>query len=436
MSSRPCLGGEQLNSWIKNGTIVIFSDNRFILENKDLFIVDGKITFTPPFNNQTDFEIYDASNMLIIPGLINMHTHAYMSLFRNYADDIPFNEWLFKKIMPIEDQIKQEDAFWTSMFSCIEMIETGTTCFLDMHMFKNQTCKAVAESGLRAFIGRGLVGNDLQTDGLERFKEFLEEQENYTNELIQCVISPHAIYSCAKKLLIQLSDYASQKGILKQIHLSESIKEVEDSYNTHGMSPVQLLEQVGFLDQKSILAHCVHLSDLDLQILARSNASIVTNPASNAKLGNGIAPLTKYMSAGVNVCIGTDGVASNNTLNMFREMNLLSIMHKGITGNCTVLKAEQTLKMATLNAAKALSLSDSIGTISEGAYADLAFLDLNSCSLLPRNNLISALCYSANGSEVISLMVNGNFVMKNYELLTIDKERVYFEVNKISNRYL
>ncbi|HOR22585.1 MAG TPA: amidohydrolase family protein, partial [Ruminococcus sp.] len=220
-----------------------------------------------------------------------------------------------------------------------------------------------------------------------------------------------------------------------ETHLSESIGEVENAKAQYGRSPVQIMADSGFLDGGAILAHCVHLSDEDAELIRSSGSTIVTDPASNAKLGNGIAPVAKYLDMGINLCIGTDGVSSNNTLNMFREMALLSLMQKGANSDCTVLSADQVIAMATVNAAKALGMEGRLGTISEGAEADLIFLDLNASSLFPNNNVVSSLCYSANGSEVVSVMAGGKLLMKNRELLTIDRERVYSEVRRIQKKY-
>ena len=417
---------------IINGYVAEYENGVFRTSKKDIYVIDGKIAFSA---DSDEFEVIDAKDRLIMPGLINMHTHAYMTMFRNYADDVSFDEWLFKRIMPVEDVIEKEDAYWTNMLGMIEMIESGTTCFSDMHMFEGQSCKAAKEAGMRAFIGRGLVGSDLNGDGAGRLGEALREKEAYESDTIKFILSPHAIYTCSEKMLTQIAELAEKEGMLKQTHLSESVKEVEDCYKQFGISPVELLDRAGFLEG-SILAHCVQMSEKDIELITSRNATVVTNPASNAKLGNGIAPVRAFCESGTNICIGTDGCASNNTLNMFREMSLLSLMHKGVERDCTFLSANDILTMATVNAAKALGMNGKLGIISEGAYADLIFLDLNACSLFPNNDLITSLCYSANGSEVASVMVNGNILMKDRELLTIDRERVFSEVRRIATKYL
>ncbi|HBN56642.1 MAG TPA: hypothetical protein DD414_07685 [Lachnospiraceae bacterium] len=427
-----------MNYKITNGQLLVYTEDGFKVEKKDLYIEGDKIAGIGACDpaKEDAYETVDASDKLIMPGLINMHTHAYMTTMRNYADDVDFDEWLFKRVMPVEDRLPKEAAYWSSLLGCMEMIRTGTTAFVDMHMYCGQSPKAAQQAGMRAFIGRGLVGEDLYEDGYSRLKEALEEKEAYESDLIRFVLSPHAIYSCSEKLYVQVAEEANKRGMLKQTHLSESVAEVDNAVSKYGRTPVKLLSDLGFLDQHTILAHCVQMRGDDMEILQRSGAHAVTNPASNAKLGNGFAPVVEMDQKGINLCIGTDGTASNNTLNMFREMGLLSLIHKGIHKDSTSAPAQFVLKAATVNAAKALGMEHQTGVIETGACADLNFVDLKAVSLFPNNNIVSSLCYSANGSEVDSVMIGGKFVMKNKEMLTIDTERVYYEMNKIINENL
>ncbi len=272
---------------IINGYVAEYENGVFTAKQKDIYVIDGKLSFS---GDDSQCEVIDARDRLIMPGLINLHTHAYMTLFRNYADDVSFDEWLFRRIMPVEDVIGREDAYWTNLLGMIEMIESGTTCFSDMHMFEGQSCKAAKEAGLRAYIGRGLVGDGISGDGAGRIGEALRERAEYECDTIKFVLSPHAIYSCSEKLYSQVAELAKKEGLLIQTHLSESVKEVEDCYANHGISPVELLDRAGFLEN-AILAHCVQVSDNDIDLIHSRNATVVTNPASNAKLGNGIAPI-------------------------------------------------------------------------------------------------------------------------------------------------
>ncbi len=423
---------------IINGRLLLYDRGEFKVESRDLYIRDQKIAGIGSFDGwaENGFETIDASDRLIMPGLVNMHTHAYMTAMRNYADDVDFEEWLFKRVMPVEDQLPGEAAYWSSLFACMEMIQTGTTCFVDMHMFKGESPRAAEQAGLRAFIGRGLVGEDLYTDGLSRFQEALEEKEAYESDRIKFVLSPHAIYSCSAKLFAQVAKEADKRGMRKQTHLSESRAEVDNAVKKYGKTPVEVLLDTGFLDERTLAAHCVDMRGTDMEILKKKRVNVVTNPASNAKLGNGFAPAAVMGDQGINLCVGTDGAASNNTLNMFREMGILSLIQKGISRDSTSAPAKFVVEAATLNAAKALGMAGRLGVIEKNACADLIFLDLKAASLFPDNNILSSLCYSANGSEVDSVMVGGRFLMRDRELLTIDSERVYYEVQKIRDQYL
>ena len=280
------------------------------------------------------------------------------------------------------------------------------------------------------------MGEDLYGDGAGRFNQALEEKKEFESSTLQFVLSPHAIYTCSPRLLAQVAEKANELSMLKQIHLSESVKEVEDCLEKHGKTPVRLLKDLGFLDDRTILAHCVQMRDDDLDLIRESGASIVTNPASNAKLGNGFAPAAEMVEKGINLCIGTDGAASNNTLNMFREMGLLSLIHKGVNHDSTSMPAQTVVRAATANAGRALHRQGQLGVLTEGAAADLIFLDMLSPSLFPANNPVSSLCYSANGSEVCSVMIDGKWVMRDREMLTIDTERVYYEVSKTAEQFL
>ena len=421
-----------MNIKIVNGKLLVYKNKEFCVVDDCLYVKDNEILqIGGCVDNEADYMVFDAKDKLVMPGLINMHTHAYMTFLRNYADDVDFDEWLFKRVMPVEDNMPLEAAYWSSLLGYMEMILSGTTSYVDMHMYLRQAPKASKEIGIRSFIGRGLVGTDLYTDGYSRFNDSLIELEEYGSDMINIVLSPHAIYTASPKLYEQVAEECKNRKLLKQTHLSETVGEVENCIKEHGKTPVELLRDCGFLDKETILAHCVEMRGDDIAILKESGATIVTNPASNCKLGNGFAPLGAFTEAGLNLALGTDGTASNNTLNMFREMGIVSLIHKGIQKSPTALPARQVLEMATVNAAKGLGMENKLGVIKEGAKADLIFLDLNEISLFPNNDIITSLCYSANGSEVKDVMINGEFVLKNREFLNIDKDKVLAEMRKI-----
>ena len=420
-----------MNIRIRGAKLLIYREGTFTVEEKDLYIKDGTIVSVGSENiDPADlWEDIHAENRLVMPGLINMHTHAYMTCLRNYADDVPFAEWLFDRIDPAEAQITPEKAYASNLVAFAEMFLSGTTTYVDMHMFRGMSPKAAKSAGIRAYIGRGLVGGDLYKDGLSRFEEALSEKEEYESDTIKFTLAPHAIYTCSPKFYEQVSEEAKKHGLLKQTHLSESRTELSDCLKQYGKSPVEIMAETGFLEGGAVLAHCVQMQGRDIALIKGSGSTVVTNPASNAKLGNGFAPVTDFVKAGVNLCLGTDGPASNNTQNMFREMSLLSLIHKGITEDPTALSTQEVLAAVTVNAAKALKMEGKLGIIKEGALADLIFIDLLSPSLFPQNNIVSSLCYSASGSEVSDVMINGKFVMKDRKLLTIDLTEAFHVIS-------
>lgn len=417
---------------IESPQVLLSEGEGFAVRPADIYIEEDKIISVG--EKVTDFvpdRTIDGTDKLVIPGLINMHTHNYMTVFRNLADDVSFNEWLFERVMPREDKMTPEDAYLGATLGIMEMLRSGTTCFNDMQMHIHQTTKAAVDAGIRASIGRGLSGDADEEGGEMRIRQALEEMEAWKDEpLLTFTMAPHAPYTCTCKYMQKAAAIAREKNVPLHIHLSESTFEVENMKKEQGMSPIAYADSLGLLDQPVIIAHCVKVDDEDIRLLAKPTVSVVTNPASNMKLGNGFAPIPKMLEAGVNVCIGTDGAASNNALNLFREMGLVTLIHKGAMGDAESVSAVQALKMATENAAKALGRADSLGRIAKGYQADLAILDLNAPQMMPRNNIVSSLTYSANGSEVETVIVRGEIVMENRRFTRIDEEWVRSEVRR------
>ena len=377
-------------------------------------------------------ETIDGTNRLTIPGLINAHTHTYMSMMRNVADDLSFTDWLFGTIEPIEDRLEPKDSYWASLLSQMEMIRSGTTCFNDMQMHIGMTTRAVRESGMRAVICRGLVG-DAYDEHDYRIAEALRERDDFADcDRLTFRLGPHAPYSCGQDYLRLVADVAKREDMGIHIHIAEGQVESDNMWEQHHCTPVEYVRDAGIFEMPTIAAHCIRVNENDRAILAEHGVSVVTNPASNMKLGNGFAPVPELMAAGVNVCLGTDGAASNNAQNMFREMGLLALIHKGTHDTPQCISADEVLDMATLNGAKALGLDT--GSIEVGKKADLVLLDLDAPALTPLNNPVAALAYSANGSEVADVIIDGKPVLRNRELTTIDEERVRFEIGRICAR--
>ncbi|UOO37754.1 amidohydrolase [Oscillospiraceae bacterium CM] len=375
------------------------------------------------------------SGKMLIPGLINAHTHAYMTLFRNVADDLTFHDWLFGRILPLEDQLTHEDCYWGSLLGIMEMLSTGTTAFNDMYIFVDAAAQAVYDSGMRAVLSRGLVGDRENAAGgaqrLHEAKTEIEKWRGYNN--ISFMLAPHAPYTCDDIYQKEVAEEAHRLGVRIHTHLSESQSEMAAIRASYGCTPPELYDKTGLLSDKTVAAHCVYLTDDDIALLARCGVSVATNPVSNLKLANGIAPIPKMLKAGINVALGTDGPASNNTLNMFRELAFLTALHKGTTGDPQAVTAREGLQIATINGARALGLTN-VGAIKPGMAADLAIIDLDRPNLQPLNDPVAALAYSMNGSEVETVLVGGKILMENRRFLTIDRDRVLHEVSRVCER--
>ena len=376
--------------------------------------------------------VVEGKDRLLLPGLVNAHTHTYMTMFRGCADDLPFADWLNGHIDPLEAQMTAEDCYWSTLLGNMEMILNGTTASIDMFIYTETASRAAEECGFRTVLTRGLTGPE---GGERRLREFFTEYEAWKGRCsrVTFALGPHAPYSCSEEYLRQVADLAAEHELGLHIHISESKFEQNLIREQYRCTPAELLDRCGILGPRTLAAHGVYLDDEDIALLARRGTSVVTNPVSNLKLGNGVAPVPKLLSAGVNVALGTDGAASNNALNLFRELSFVTLLHKGLTGDTTAVPAAEALKMATVNGAKTLGLSG-CGEIKAGATADLTVLDIDKPWLRPRCDLLSSLVYCARGDEVTDVMVDGRFLLRKRELTTIDKEHVLWEVDRTCRR--
>jgi len=317
----------------------------------------------------------------------------------------------------------------------MEMLSTGTTSFIDMYTFMDDLTRAVDESGIRAVLTRGLIGSaDDPSAGETRLSEAFDAIENWKgHDRISFMLAPHAPYTCDEGFQRIVAQEAKRLNLPINTHISEGLAEVGMIRDKYGCTSVELMDRTGLLTDRTVAAHCVQVSDSDIDILAERGVCVVTNPVSNLKLANGVAPIPKMLKADVKVALGTDGASSNNTLNMFRELAMLTLIHKGINHDALAITAREGFTIATKGGAIALGRSD-IGEIKPGNIADLVILDPDCPNMQPVNDPVSALAYSANGSEVETVIVGGQVLMDNKEFLTIDSEKVYHEISKICDR--
>ncbi len=410
---------------IKNAYVLTMDPDAGDLKNGTVVIEDGKITEIGEKTRESADTVIDANGSVVMPGLVNTHTHAAMTLFRGYADDLQLAEWLEKHIWPAEAQLKAEDVYKGSLLACLEMIKSGTTSFADMYFFMDETAKAVEASGLRASLSHGLIelwNKEKGEADLKEGKRFVKAWQGAAGGRIKTMYGPHAPNTCSEEFLAKVKEEARRDGAGIHIHVLETEAELNAMKERYGKCSVHLLEDLGFLGPDVLAAHCVWLSDGDIEILRKRGVNVSHNPISNMKLASGIAPVYKMLEKGMNVTLGTDGCASNNNLDLFEEMKTAALLHKVSTGNPIALPARQVLEMATVNGAKALGTET--GMLKVGKKADVIIVDMNKPHLTPCFDVPSHLVYSAKGSDVRTTIVDGKVLMDNYRVLVLDEEKV------------
>ena len=431
-----------MKTLIKNGLVLLWDGAGWNIEQKNILINGSRIASVTAGASDGADRVLDAGGKLVMPGLINAHTHAYMTIHRNVADDLAFFDWL-DAVQRIEDYMTEEDVYWTTLLAIIEMLRSGTTCFVDMTIKsakeksgpKSAAAGAVYDSGFRAVISRGLAGFAESDESHMKYGQAVYEMELFKNEpRLQFLHGPHAPYSCMADYLQKLTASARDRGIGQTIHLSESQAEMDSIRKEHAATPIAYVDSLGVFDVPVIAAHCVYAADEDIRLMAEKGVSVALCPKSNMKLGNGFAPAQKLLDAGVNVCRGTDGCGSNNSLNMFSEMNAAALVYKGAERRAQCVSASEVLKMATVNGAKAIGRESELGVIRDGALADLILINLNEPQLIPQNSILSGLVYSSTGTEVDTVLVNGEVLMENRTLMTIREEEVFTRIRDITNR--
>jgi len=375
---------------------------------------------------------------IVMPGLVNTHTHAAMTCFRGIADDMELMDWLNNYIFPAEARnVDPELAFWGSTLACAEMIKSGTTTFADMYIFEEETAQAAKKAGMRCLLGEVLF--DFPSPNVKTPAEGLAYTEALIRKwaddpLVGIMVEPHSLYTCSADLLKATKTLADRYQVPLSLHLLENKAEAKQLREKYGKPATHLLREMGLLSERFFAYHCVVMTDEDIGIFADHGCKVVHNPESNMKLASGVAPITKMLKKGITVGLGTDGCASNNNLDMFQEMDTAAKLEKAVRLDPTVMSARTVLRMATCDGAKVLGLDRSVGTLAVGKRADICIVDMDKPHLTPLYDEYSHLTYAVSGSDVDTVLINGKLVMQGRRLLTIDEQEAMRRVNAIAVR--
>ena len=422
-----------MNLLIKNATVVLpdgqtKTANIAVEGSKILAIGEAPADFIAE-------QTIDAKDMLAIPGFVNAHTHASMTLLRSYADDMELMTWLNDHIWPVEAKMISNDIYWGAALAAVEMIQSGTTTFADMYgPFMERVADVVTESGMRGVLSRGIIG--VAPDGEKKLEENISLYEDYNgaaNGRIKVMFGPHAPYTCPPDFLKKVAAAAQRLGAEVHIHMNETKAEIEQITKQYGKRPFEYVEDTGLFESPTLAAHCVHLSDDEIAIIKKHHIRVAHNPGSNMKLASGIAPVPRLLKEGVTVALGTDGTSSNNNLDMLQEVQLAALLHKVNEYDPLAVPAFEALKMGTEYGAKAVGL-DGIGRIAPGAKADIVLVSMKGAAWVPRFNEVSLLVYSGSADDVDTVICDGKMLMQHRELLTLDEEKIKYEAQKCAER--
>lgn len=426
---------------IYNAHIITMNARMEIIPNGSILIEKGEIkAIVPGRLEHPEAEMTDAEEMFVLPGFINTHTHVPMTMLRGYADDLPLHQWLTEHIFPAEARlVNAENVRTATRLAFIEMIKSGTTCFNDMYFFEDVIAEEAVAAGIRGVMGESLI--DFPTASFQTTEEgfvlaeaFIRKWKNHP--LIHPSVCTHSPYTCSKETLQRAKLLADDYSTLLQIHVAETRKEVDDLKSRTGLTPAGYLHSIGLLDRNVIAAHGVWLTPADIRLFADTGTSIGHCPKSNLKLSSGIADIDTYSKAGINVSIGTDGTASNNTLDMVEEMRFAALLSKVVHYNPEATDARTALQMATINGAKALGLGNITGSLETGKRADLILIHADASNMIPVYDEYSAIVYAMNSKNVRSSMVNGDWIMRNRKLCHIDKEETLESMKRLLARLL
>ncbi|NPU82972.1 MAG: amidohydrolase [Syntrophaceae bacterium] len=434
---------------MKKADVVLSGARVLLLDEKDTILERGAVAVVGDSIaavgtvEQIDREFsarkqINATNCLLLPGLVNAHTHAAMTCFRGIADDLDLMDWLSNYIFPAEARnVDPELAYWGSLLACAEMILSGTTTFCDMYIFEDETARAAHEAGMRCLLGEVLFdfpSPNVKTpsEGL-RYTEMLI-QKWADDPLVNIVVEPHALYTCSPTLLKDAKALADAYGVPVATHYLENTTEPDIIREKLGRRASEFLKEIGYLDDRFFVFHGVYMDDEDIRIFADHGCKVVHNPESNMKLASGVAPVSRMIEAGITVGLGTDGCASNNNLDMFQEMDTAAKLEKSVRLDPTVMSARTVLRMATCDGAKVLGLDHLVGSIRPGMKADLVLVNLNRPHLTPMYSEYSHLVYAVSGSDVDTVLINGKLVLEDRKLLTIDVNEAMERVRRIAER--
>ncbi|MDR3556436.1 MAG: amidohydrolase [Syntrophobacteraceae bacterium] len=430
---------ERVDILLLNGIVLTLDPVSTIFDPGGVAVRSGHIVAVGPSARiQSTFEsseTLDISGCVALPGLINSHTHAAMTLFRGLADDLPLMDWLQSHIFPAEKKLTEEWVYWGTMLACAEMILSGTTGFCDMYLFEHKVAEAAKKAGVRALVGEVLY--DFPSPCYGEIENGLRHTERLIDTwrgdpLVEVAVEPHSLYTCSPDLLKKCARISQDRAVPLVVHLSENEAEVKQVLDLYGRRPVAHLDALGMLDYRLVADHCVALDDTDIEMLAKNRVKVVHNPESNMKLASGIAPVPRLLAAGVTVALGTDGCASNNNLDMFGEMDSCAKLHKARALDPTVLSAQTALRMATVSGAAALGWEGRTGQIAPGMLADLIVVDFRKPHLSPLYNPVSHLVYAAGAGDVRHSIIDGRLVMKDRNLLTLDLEEIFGHVRQFA----
>ncbi len=425
-----------MKTLFKNADILLFENGIYnVIKNAYLAVDGDRIAYIGKDMPDGDYDtVKDMTGKLLMSGLYNCHNHCPMVLLRGVGSDLPLNEWLFNKVFPIEDKLTAEEIYAGTNLALLEMLAGGTVSFSDMYFEPQVTAKAVAEAGMKANLTRPVQSFDPNEEPNDSFRiaqslELYDEWNKAENDRILIDFSIHAEYTCTEKIARAYSEECNKRGGLMHIHLSETVKEHNECKEKYGKTPTEWFNDLGTFDSRAFAAHCVTLEDSDMEILLQKGVNVVHNPSSNMKLGSGFARVQKMLDMGINVALGTDGAASNNNLDMIEEMHLASIIHNGYMQDATVMNADTVIKMATKNGALLQGRND-CGELKVGNKADIIAISLDKPHLRPVIDEKALITYSAQSSDVCMTMVDGKILYENGEYTTLDKEKIYYGIEK------